>query len=76
MIHALAKRYQVSPTPIREALVALEANGILDLVPNCGAIVRKVTAADVREICQVRRALECEGFARRAAGSNWPSSRS
>jgi len=67
VIHALAKRYQVSPTPIREALVALEANGILDLVPNCGAIVRKVTAADVREICQVRRALECEAI-REACG--------
>ncbi len=67
VIRDLAKRYQVSPTPIREALVALEAIGIIDLVPNCGAVVRKVTAVDVREFCQVRRALECESV-REACG--------
>src|SRR5205085_654148 len=27
---------------------------------NRGAIVRRVTAQDIHEICQVRRALECE----------------
>jgi DNA-binding GntR family transcriptional regulator len=29
-------------------------------VPNKGAIVRAVTAREVREICQVRRLLECQ----------------
>jgi DNA-binding GntR family transcriptional regulator len=56
----LADRYGVSHTPIREALIALAGIGIIDLLPNRGAIVRKVTRHDVREICQVRRALECE----------------
>lgn len=57
---ALADRFGVSHTPIREALIALSGVGIVDLVPNRGAIVRQVTGRDVREICQVRRALECE----------------
>lgn len=56
----LAVRYNVSHTPIREALIALAAMGIADLVPNRGAIVRRVTSKDVHEVMQVRRALECE----------------
>jgi DNA-binding GntR family transcriptional regulator len=57
---ALAERFGVSHTPVREALVALAGLGIVDLLPNRGAVVRQVTARDVREVCQVRRALECE----------------
>ncbi len=56
----LAERFGVSHTPIREALISLAGIGIVDHLPNKGAIVRCVTAKDVREISQVRRALECE----------------
>ena len=51
---ALARRFGVSHTPVREALVMLAGMGLLDVTPNRGAIVRKVTARGVREICQVR----------------------
>ncbi len=63
----LAERFGVSHTPIREALISLAGVGIIDLLPNRGAVVRRVTAQDVREVCQVRRALECEAT-RRACG--------
>jgi DNA-binding GntR family transcriptional regulator len=63
----LASRFGVSHTPIREALIELAGIGIIDLLPNRGAVVRKVAARDVREICQVRRVLECEAT-RRACG--------
>ena len=63
----LAQRFGVSHTPIREALISLAGIGIIDLAPNRGAVVRHVMAQDVREICQVRRALECEAT-RRACG--------
>jgi DNA-binding GntR family transcriptional regulator len=56
----LAARFGVSHTPIREALITLAGIGILDLPPNRGAIVRRVTPHEVREVCQVRRVLECE----------------
>jgi DNA-binding GntR family transcriptional regulator len=56
----LADRFGVSHTPIREALIALAGIGILDLLPNRGAVVRKVSADEVREICEVRCVLECE----------------
>lgn len=56
----LAQRFGVSHTPVREALIELAGVGVIDILPNRGAIVRKVTSRDVREVCQVRRALECE----------------
>lgn len=56
----LAERFGVSHTPIREALITLAGIGILDLTPNRGARVRRVTPHEVREVCQVRRLLECE----------------
>ncbi len=56
----LAERFGVSQTPIREALIALAGIGIVDLLPNRGAVVRQVTAREVREVCQVRRVLESE----------------
>ncbi len=56
----LAKRYGVSHTPVREALISLAGVGIVDLQPNRGAIVKPVTPRDVREVCQVRRVLECQ----------------
>lgn len=57
---ALAARFGVSHTPVREALIALEGIGIISLLPNRGAVVRRVGPREVREVCQVRRALECE----------------
>jgi len=55
----MAQRFGVSHTPIREALIELAGIGIVDLIPNRGGVVRHVTTRDVRDICQVRRALEC-----------------
>jgi DNA-binding GntR family transcriptional regulator len=63
----LAERFGVSHTPIREALITLAGIGIIDLLPNRGALVRRVTPQEVREVCQVRRVLECEA-ARSACG--------
>ena len=66
---ALANRFGVSHTPIREALIELGGSGVVNLLPNRGAVVRKVTARDVREVLQVRKVLECEavrGAAKRA----------
>ena len=56
----LADRFGVSHTPIREAMIALEGIGIVDVLPNRGAVIRRVGVEKVKEICQVRRVLECE----------------
>ena len=67
VVRSLADEFAVSPTPIREALVELAGIGIVDLLPNRGAVVRKVTKEDVAELCQIRRVLESEA-SRCAAG--------
>jgi DNA-binding GntR family transcriptional regulator len=55
---ALAAEFGVSRTPVREALRKLQANGLVELLPNRGAVVRGPTARDVREAYVVRAALE------------------
>jgi DNA-binding GntR family transcriptional regulator len=55
----LAQRFGVSHTPIREALISLAGVGVIDLLPNRGAVVRHISAREVREVCQVRQVLEC-----------------
>jgi DNA-binding GntR family transcriptional regulator len=55
---ALAAEFGVSRTPIREALRTLQATGLVELVPNRGAVVRGPTARDIREAYVVRAELE------------------
>jgi DNA-binding GntR family transcriptional regulator len=55
---ALAKEFSVSRTPIREALRQLEVKGVIQHVPNQGAIVLAPNARDIREAYQVRAELE------------------
>ncbi len=59
-VEHLAERYGVSVTPIREALVELAGLGLVELQPNRGAVVRPFGPRQVREICHLRRILECE----------------
>ena len=59
-VEHLAKRYGVSATPIREALVELAGIGVAELAPNRGAVLRPFGQQQLREICQVRRILESE----------------
>jgi DNA-binding GntR family transcriptional regulator len=61
----LAEQMKVSKTPIREALVRLEKEGLVTVAPYRGAIVRGYSHADVREIYELRELLE--GFCARHA---------
>lgn len=63
----LAADFEVSRTPIREALRRLEAIGLVSLVENRGARVRSLSADDVREAFLVR--AELEGLAAERASS-------
>src|SRR5262245_51693160 len=60
VVQHLAERYRVSPTPVRESLMELAGLGIVDLLPNRGAVVRPFGPREVREIGQIRRLLEVE----------------
>jgi len=63
----LARELGISRTPVREALLMLQAEGLVDASPNRGATVRSHTAEGLDDLYQLRALLE--GYAaRRAAG--------
>ena len=62
---ALAEEFGVSRTPVREALRQLQATGLVELLPNRGAVVRGPSAREIREAYEVR--AELEGLAARLA---------
>ena len=55
--HALEQELDMSRSPIREAMLLLTANGLLETTPT-GTKVAPMTLEDVIEICQVRKAIE------------------
>lgn len=54
----LARRLEVSRTPIREALSWLEQEGLIRRIPKRGAIVADVSTASVLEAYEIRQRLE------------------
>jgi DNA-binding GntR family transcriptional regulator len=58
----LADRYGTSRIPVREALRQLEAEGLVTLHPNRGAVVSTLSLDDVLEMLEIRIALECRAL--------------
>ncbi|MFP3920871.1 MAG: GntR family transcriptional regulator [Dichotomicrobium sp.] len=54
----LCETFNVSRTPLREALKVLASEGFVNLTPNRGAAVSKLTRADIEEAFPVIGALE------------------
>lgn len=52
----LCERFNVSRTPVREALIRLENDGFLEQIPNRGAYVPHITLQDIIDIYQLRAA--------------------
>ncbi len=57
-IDRLAEEFSVSATPVREALVRLEAEGLVKLIPNKGAMVTDIREEDIRYTWEMRQLLE------------------
>lgn len=64
----LSKEFSVSRTPIREALCALAADGLIEMVPHRGAFVRERNDNTIADMQQVYRHLI--GLATRFATEN------
>ncbi|MBE9038067.1 GntR family transcriptional regulator [aff. Roholtiella sp. LEGE 12411] len=58
----IATQFGVSRIPVREALKQLEAEGLVTLYLNRGAIVSVLTATEAQEICEIRSALEVKAI--------------
>ena len=54
----LANKLGVSRTPIREAIRKLELEGLVIMIPRKGAVVAEITEKSLRDVLEVRRALE------------------
>jgi len=68
---ALAERLRSSRTPVREALLLLAQEGLVQIEPRRGATVRAFDAADLAELYEVRALIEPHAAglaARRIAG--------
>jgi len=53
-----AQKFQISRTPIREAIRMLELEGFIESQPKGGVIVKEIGKEDIEEIYRIRIALE------------------
>ncbi|HET7629382.1 MAG TPA: GntR family transcriptional regulator [Bacillales bacterium] len=57
----------ISRTPLREAIRMLEAEGMVESIPNRGSRVAEITIEDIQDIYEIRKCLE--GLAAQKAAS-------
>ena len=55
---ALARRFEVSKAPVREALAILQRDGLVEALPRKGYLVTPITVGDLHELFELRVALE------------------
>jgi DNA-binding GntR family transcriptional regulator len=58
----LSNMFNMSRTPVREALIRLQSEGLIELKPRAGMRVLPLRPSDMREIYEVLNAIECEAF--------------
>lgn len=56
----IAAEFQVSRIPVREALRQLLAEGLIDIIPNRGAVVSSLSPSEIEELFEIRALLERE----------------
>lgn len=69
----LTSNLGVSRGPVREALRRLSAEGLIEIVPNRGAVVRRLSMEEALELFEIR--TELEALAARRAAENMKDAR-
>ena len=72
---SIAAEFGVSKIPVREALVQLRAEGLVDLFAHRGFQVRPLSAEEVDEVFNLRLAIEPDAVARGAKLARAPETR-
>jgi DNA-binding GntR family transcriptional regulator len=70
-VPTLAAQFEVSATPVREAMLDLEQRGFVASVRNKGFRVTDVSEKDLREIVELRQLLEVPAM--RSLAANFPT---
>ena len=60
--NALVDYYQVSRAPVREALLMLCTEGVLQSIPRCGYQIVPINEKDIEDIIEYRLLLECSSL--------------
>lgn len=55
----LTARFGVSRTPVREALIKLKEEGLVEIFPQAGTFVSRIPVGAIPEAVVIRQALEC-----------------
>ncbi|MEZ5074213.1 MAG: GntR family transcriptional regulator [Solirubrobacterales bacterium] len=71
----VAERYNVSQTPVREALARLASDGLVQLQPRRGAVVNSLSPKEIDEIYELRELLDPYVARRRRSRRRTRSSR-
>lgn len=56
----LCEDYNISRTPVREALKQLETNGLIVFIPNRGAFVKGFTSEEIEDLMKLRIDMEVQ----------------
>jgi DNA-binding GntR family transcriptional regulator len=71
----LAQQFGVSRTPVREAIIRLESDGLLTVRPQIGTIVAPIDVDAVADVQFLREAIECRAVALAATRVSTPDAR-
>ncbi|OBZ17318.1 MULTISPECIES: GntR family transcriptional regulator [Bacillales] len=61
LVLEIAKKFNISQAPVREALERLKSAGFITGIPNKGSVVSNITAKEIKDIFELREIIE--GFA-------------
>ncbi len=65
-VELLAKQYETSVTPVRDALQMLGQEGLVKIKPRSGYFVTRVTLKELRDLLELRKILETAAIERTA----------
>ena len=68
----LAQRLGVSKTPVREALMRLKADGLVEVHPQRGSFVFRLAPAEVGQLCRYRATIEAAALREAKASGSGP----
>ena len=73
--NVFSRKLEVSKTPLRDALIRLEMEGFVCILPRRGVIVNELTVKDIREYYQILGALESTAIIAAASALGEPEVR-